>query len=46
MKVYYVVLYVKDGEASLKFWTEKAGMAAKGTKEVGGYKIHKVGFAD
>jgi lactoylglutathione lyase len=46
MKVYYVVLYVKDAEESLKFWKEKAGMISKGMKEAGGFKIHKVGFSD
>lgn len=46
MKVYYVVLYVKDAEESLKFWKEKAGMVSKGLQEAGGFKIHKVGFPD
>ncbi|MBN2736046.1 MAG: VOC family protein [Spirochaetales bacterium] len=46
MKVYYVVLYVKDPEASLKFWTEKVGMVSKSIMETGRFKIHKVGFPD
>ncbi len=46
MKVYYVVLYVKDAEESLSFWKDKAGMALKDQKEAGNFKIYKVGFAD
>jgi len=45
MKVSYVVLYVNDTKASMKFWTEKAGMVSKDIKEAEGFKIHKVGFA-
>lgn len=46
MKVYYVVLYVKDVEESLNFWKEKAGMVSKGFQKAGGFEIHKVGFSD
>jgi hypothetical protein len=44
MHIGYVVLYVKDAEDCLKFWTEKVGMVAKGSKTAGPFEIHKVGF--
>jgi len=44
MHLGYVVLYVKDAEDCLKFWTEKVGMVAKGSKTAGPFEIHKVGF--
>jgi lactoylglutathione lyase len=44
MRVGYVVLYVTDPEACLKFWTEKVGMVAKDHKDAGLFKIVNVGF--
>jgi catechol 2,3-dioxygenase-like lactoylglutathione lyase family enzyme len=46
MKIGYVVLYVTDPAASLKFWTEKLGMVEKGSKAAGPFSIVRVGFAD
>lgn len=46
MKISYVVLYVNDPAACLKFWTEKIGMMEKSRQEVGAFPISKVGFAD
>jgi lactoylglutathione lyase len=46
MRVGYVVLYVKDPEACLKFWTEKVGMVEKGRKQAGEFSVVQVGFAD
>ena len=46
MRVGYVVLYVKDPEACLKFWTEQVGMVEKGRKQAGEFAIVQVGFAD
>ncbi|MFM7253165.1 MAG: VOC family protein [Ilumatobacteraceae bacterium] len=44
MKVGYVVLYVNDPAACLRFWTEQVGMVEKGSIEAGGFSIAKVGF--
>ena len=46
MKIGYVVLYVNDPDASLKFWTQNIGMTEKGRKEAGPFSIVRVGFAD
>ena len=46
MRVGYVVLYVTDPGACLKFWTEQVGMVEKGAKQAGEFSIVKVGFAD
>lgn len=46
MKVGYVVLYVNDTEACVRFWTEKVGMIEKDRKQAGSFSIVKVGFAD
>ncbi len=46
MKIGYVVLYVNDTAACLKFWTEKVGMIEKDKKVFGDFTIAKVGFAD
>jgi len=46
MRVGYVVLYVTDADACLKFWTEKVGMVEKGRKQAGEFAIVQVGFAD
>lgn len=46
MRVGYVVLYVQDADACLRFWTEQVGMIEKGSKQAGDFSIRKVGFAD
>ena len=46
MQIGYVVLYVNDVAACLRFWTEQVGMVAKGGKSAGEFEIVKVGFAD
>ena len=46
MKVGYVVLYVNDPAACLRFWTEQVGMVEKGRVAAGEFSISKVGFAD
>ena len=46
MHVGYVVLYVTDLEACIKFWTEQVGMIAKSHKDAGPFKIVQVGFAN
>ena len=46
MRVGYVVLYVTDPAACLKFWTERVGMVEKGRKQAGDFAIVQVGFAD
>ena len=46
MRVGYVVLYVTDAEACMKFWTEKVGMIEKARKQAGEFSLIEVGFAD
>ena len=46
MKVGYVVLYVTDEAACLRFWTEQVGMVEKGRNQAGPYAVVRVGFAD
>ena len=46
MRVGYVVLYVTDPDACLRFWTEQVGMVEKGRKMAGELAIVKIGFAD
>jgi lactoylglutathione lyase len=46
MRVGYVVLYVKDADACLDFWTGKVGMVEKSRKQAGDFSIVQVGFAD
>ena len=46
MQLGYVVLYVTDPRACLKFWTENVGMVEKDRKQAGGFEIVKVGFVD
>ena len=46
MKVGYVVLYVTDEAACLRFWTEIVGMVEKGSKQAGPFYIVQVGFAN
>jgi catechol 2,3-dioxygenase-like lactoylglutathione lyase family enzyme len=46
MKVGYVVLYVNDPAACLRFWTEQVGMVEQGRALAGDVSIVKVGFAD
>lgn len=46
MKVGYVVLYVNDPAACLKFWTEKVGMVEKSRQQAAEFSIVQVGFVD
>ncbi|MFM8794655.1 MAG: VOC family protein [Acidimicrobiales bacterium] len=46
MRVGYVVLYVNDPEACVRFWTEQVGMVEKSRVDAGGFPVAKVGFAD
>lgn len=46
MKVGYVVLYVHDVDACLRFWTEQVGMVEKGHKQAGEFRVVQIGFAD
>ena len=46
MKVGYVVLYVTDEVACLRFWTEQVGMVEKRRTEAGPVSVVQVGFAD
>lgn len=46
MKVGYVVLYVNDPSACVKFWTEQVGMIEKDRVQAGAFAVVKVGFAD
>lgn len=46
MKVGYVVLYVTDEAACLRFWTEQVGMVEKRRTEAGSFSIVQVGFSD
>lgn len=46
MKVGYVVLYVTDPLACVKFWTEQVGMIEKDRTQAGDFSVVKVGFAD
>lgn len=46
MKVGYVVLYVTDEAACLRFWTEQVGMVEKRRTEAGPFSVVQVGFAD
>lgn len=46
VKVGYVVLYVNDPAACLRFWTEQVGMVEKGRSQAGDFSIVEVGFAD
>lgn len=46
MRLGYVVLYVEDAAACLRFWTEQVGMVEKGRKQAGPFAIVQVGFAD
>lgn len=46
MNVGYVVLYVGDAEASVRFWIDQVGMIEKGRKLAGSYSVVKVGFVD
>ena len=44
MKVGYVVLYVNDTDACVKFWTEQIGMTEKNRTQAGPFSVVKVGF--
>lgn len=46
MKVGYVVLYVDDAGACMRFWTDQVGMVEKGRTQAGPFTIAKVGFPD
>ena len=46
MKVGYVVLYVADEAACLRFWTEQVGMIEKSRIHAGDVDVVQVGFAD
>lgn len=46
MKVGYVVLYVKDADACLRFWTEQVGMVERARIQAGTFSIVQVGFPD
>ena len=46
MKVAYVVLYVNDPDACLRFWTEQVGMVEKSRVQAGAVPVVKVGFPD
>jgi len=46
LKVGYVVLYVRDSDACVRFWTEQVGMIEKSCMQAGGFWIVKVGFAN
>lgn len=46
MRVGYIVLYVKDAEACLSFWTKQVGMVEKGRKQAGDFAVVEVGFQD
>ena len=46
MKVGYVVLYVTDEAACLRFWTEQVGMVEKSRLQAGTFSVVQVGFPD
>ena len=46
MQVGYVVLYVTDEVACLRFWTEQVGMVEKSRTQAGTFSIVQVGFPD
>jgi lactoylglutathione lyase len=46
MKVGYVVLYVNDVDACVRFWVEKVGMVERARTQAGAFQVVKVGFAN
>ena len=44
MHVGYVVLYVTDVEACVKFWVQQVGMGERSRTEVAGSAVVRVGF--
>lgn len=46
MKVSYVVLYVNDAAACLRFWTDQVGMIEKSRQQAGTSSVVRVGFPD
>ncbi|MFZ9828316.1 MAG: VOC family protein [Candidatus Limnocylindrus sp.] len=46
MKVGFVVLYVSDVEACVRFWVEKVGMVERARTQAGAFQVVKVGFAN
>ena len=45
MRIGYVVLYVQDAVACLRFWTDQVGMVEKSRTTAGHFTIVQVGFA-
>lgn len=46
MKVGFVVLYVNDVEACVRFWVDKVGMVERARTQAGAFQVVKVGFAN
>ncbi|MFZ9883769.1 MAG: VOC family protein [Candidatus Limnocylindrus sp.] len=46
MKVGFVVLYVSDVEACVRFWVDKVGMVERARTQAGAFQVVKVGFAN
>ena len=46
MKLGYVVLYVHDADACLRFWIDQVGMIEKTRTAAGPFTIAQVGFAN
>ena len=46
MKVGYVVLYVTDEAACLRFWIQQVGMVEKARSQAGTSSVVQVGFQD
>jgi lactoylglutathione lyase len=46
MKVGFVVLYVSDVEACVRFWVDKVGMVERARTQAGAFHVVKVGFAN
>lgn len=46
MKVAFVVLYVNDVEACVRFWVDKVGMEERARTQAGAFHVVKVGFAN
>jgi len=44
MKVGFVVLYVNDVEACVRFWVDKVGMVERARTQAGAFHVVKVGF--
>lgn len=46
MKVGFVVLYVSDVDACVRFWVDKVGMVERARTQAGAFHVVKVGFAN